>query len=207
MGCIYCITNLINNKKYIGKTKKSIQERFKEHYRDSKKYKCKNRPLYVAINQYGIDNFQIELIEYVENNLLSEREKYWIHKLNTCNKGYNISKGGDGTTLYDYNKIISLYTEGYTQKYISDKLQCCEETVSHVLKKFNIDIRYGSTKKVDQYDLYGNYIQSFYSAADAVNYLIENNIVKSKQARSHITSCCKNKLKTAYGYIWKYANL
>lgn len=68
------------------------------------------------MNKYGIENFIIEELEQVKDeNLLSEREIYWVKELGTYgSNGYNASKGGDGTILYDYKEIIQLANLGYT---------------------------------------------------------------------------------------------
>lgn len=55
-------------------------------------------------------------------------------------------------------------------------------------------------RKVNQYDLNNNYIKTWNSIAE---FLKENNI---NLKNSGITSCCKGKQKTAYGYKWKYAD-
>lgn len=60
MAFIYKITNLINNKCYIGKTERTIEKRWKEHLR---KRNSLDLPLYRALNKYGINNFQIEQLE------------------------------------------------------------------------------------------------------------------------------------------------
>jgi group I intron endonuclease len=92
MKGIYKITNSINNKIYIGRSL-NIEKRWKQHKNPSTDYLI-NR----AIKKYGIDNFIFEIIEEIrEDNLLSDREVYWIHFYDSTDplKGYNISKGGD----------------------------------------------------------------------------------------------------------------
>ena len=210
MAYIYQITNNINGKIYIGKTvKNNIQERWKEHLKDYKKPRCEKRPLYDAMNKYGVENFKIEELEQIDDpTLLSDREKYWIKELNTWgHTGYNASKGGDGTVLYDYKEIIELYNMGYSQKQVAKKVGCCDDTVSKVLKAHNIPIRGSSTKKIDQLDMAGNYIQAFFGSGEVAKWLVEMGLAKSTSSKRHITECCNKKVKSAYGYIWRYAVL
>ena len=61
------------------------------------------------MNKYGVENFIIEELEECDNDILSEREKYWINKKKTYHYGYNATLGGDGSILYDYNKVAEVY--------------------------------------------------------------------------------------------------
>lgn len=100
IGYIYKITNQINGMFYIGKTKDTIENRYKSHLKQALKNKELNitsSRLYNALNKYGVDNFTIEQIEECSYEDLSEREIYWINKLDARNPdiGYNICKGGE----------------------------------------------------------------------------------------------------------------
>ena len=111
MPYIYKIVNDINNKIYIGKTLNTIEHRFKEHCKDSKKSHNEKRPLYSAMNKYGVEHFHVELVEECDENILSDREKFWIENFGSFKNGYNATKGGDGTHYLDYDLIISTYKE------------------------------------------------------------------------------------------------
>lgn len=109
MAFIYKITNLFNQKCYIGKTESNIIKRFNEHISDSKRDRCKNRPLYRAFNKYGIDNFKVEVIEETDNP--SEREIFWIEYFGSFKYGYNATIGGDGSTYVDRHEVIQSFIE------------------------------------------------------------------------------------------------
>ena len=80
MSYIYKITNIKNDKIYIGKTNNTIEKRFQKHCQDSKILHCENRPLYKAMNKYGVNNFKVEKVEECSPETASEREKYWSLK-------------------------------------------------------------------------------------------------------------------------------
>jgi len=78
MAYIYAIVNDINNKIYVGKTNLTIEKRFKEHCRDSKRLSEENRPLYTAMQKYGIEHFSAQELEQCSTEEASAREAFWI---------------------------------------------------------------------------------------------------------------------------------
>ena len=207
-GRIYCITNQVNNKKYVGKTMNSIKERFNEHLIDSRKEHLQKRPLYAAMKKYGVENFIIELIEKVDFNSLNERESYWIKKLDTYHNGYNATLGGDGVVLYDYNSFIQDYLNGSLVKEIAIKYACDVGTVLKVLHAANID---GSSnrinrnkKSVSRYTLNNQYVDSFSSYKEAARQLISEGSKGSiSSIATNIGRVVNGKRKTCENYYWK----
>lgn len=79
---IYKITDRTNNKIYIGQTKRDIYKRFGDHLSrvNSSKINDRRCSLYIAMNNHGRENFYIELIEELEDDIKlgDTKEKYWI---------------------------------------------------------------------------------------------------------------------------------
>lgn len=66
-----------------------------------------NSYLHRAMNYHGVDNFNFEVIEEVENSLLNEREIYWISFYNSLvPNGYNLTAGGEGTKSYSRQQTL-----------------------------------------------------------------------------------------------------
>jgi len=96
MGVIYKLTSP-SGKIYVGKTY-NLRKRVNSHKASIKK--DKNYVLINSIRKHGWDNHFLEVIEEVEDDLLNDREIYWIKELNTYYQdndlGMNMTRGGDG---------------------------------------------------------------------------------------------------------------
>ena len=100
-GYIYKITNLVNNKLYIGQvvTYKGIQQRFERHIQSAEA--GADFKLSRAIRKYGKDNFTIEIIDFANSREeLNKKEKHWIYYYDSFNNGYNMTLGGEGGNTY-----------------------------------------------------------------------------------------------------------
>lgn len=105
MGEIYLITNNITNRRYVGKTKYTAQQRWLGHIQDSKRNRS-NSYLHRAINKYGVDVFSVKtLIKNVPEDELNKLEVICIKRLNTLVPyGYNLCRGGSGVSGYRHTE-------------------------------------------------------------------------------------------------------
>lgn len=126
-GIIYCHTNKINNKKYIGQTISTIALRSKKGFGYTLDG---NQPTHTkfanAINKYGWDNFEHEILKTVEANTkeeliekLNELEIFYINLFDTFKNGYNCDLGGKNKNCSDKTK--KKLSQAHKGKKLSEK--------------------------------------------------------------------------------------
>jgi group I intron endonuclease len=115
MTCgIYCIENIINKNKYIGKSE-NIELRFREHINalNRKDRKYENEHLLYSWSKYGKNSFEFYILEECSKEKLSEREIFYIKYLNTKHPyGYNFTDGGEGVSGYKHTEEAILKMSG-----------------------------------------------------------------------------------------------
>jgi len=100
---IYLITNLINKKVYIGQAT-DPKKRWKYHAKYS------TEAIGFAIQKYGVENFNFEILEWTED--YNTRERFWIDHYKSFGKqGYNLTAGGHGQSQIVESNIQNIILE------------------------------------------------------------------------------------------------
>lgn len=176
MGIVYKISNPFNNKVYIGKTIRSLEERKKEHLQDSKHKNCK---LYKAFAKYEANSFSFDVVESnIGEENIGERERYYISLYDSYYNGYNETFGGEGESSVDESVIIDLFKAGNNCKDIESITGHTKKTVSSVLRRNGYIIKQhtgktSSGRNGTEVPVVYNGI-SFDSITELAKYLIDN---------------------------------
>ena len=217
MYTVYCHTNKINGKKYIGVTKRKPEYRWNngEGYRGCTHF-------YNAIQKYGWEEFSHEILFTGLTKEEAEcKERELIAKWDLTNKtnGYNLESGGNlGKIMSDETKQKikkallgrKIHHSQETKKKISDSLKGQKLSEKTKLKMSNsrkgkrvkeetkLKLRALSPKNkiVSQYTPDYEYVRDYYSIKEAsrvtgINY-------------KNISACCLGHYKTSGGFIWKF---
>ena len=95
---VYLYTNNVNGHKYVGQAV-NLYKRLLEHYQTAKREPEEYlEPIDSAINNYGPENFTIEILKFIDNTaLLNKWEIAYIAEYNTYNNidDYNLTPGGN----------------------------------------------------------------------------------------------------------------
>jgi group I intron endonuclease len=212
---VYLITNKINNKKYIGITKNSIEIRWKVHC--SKNSYCTY--LKNAIQKYGKENFIIEQIFEVFNKEdVVFFESYFITYFNTMEPiGYNLIKSryNLGFSKYISDKISESnihnwkYNNGYREKLMKERKERWtlerKQKYSEYMKqrhlKGDVSLRKGVDKYIEEkkkpiigVSIYDGSILRFHTITESYNH------------NFYPEACLKGQDKYSNGYSWFYNN-
>lgn len=215
---IYMHKNKINGKVYIGQTYTSLRARFGKNG-----IGYKGCPIfYNAIQKYGWDNFEHEILEENIPNaeIANEREKFYIALYNSTNGdfGYNIQIGGNEQTklaikVYQYSLTGDFIKEYDSMADAMRELNISNGKISDCCKgnrksaggfmwsyekvdKLETYKKKSRSKPVYQYSLDGKFIRKFDTVTEASKFIGCNS--------SKINSCCNLKIKTSGGYQWRY---
>lgn len=216
---VYCITNKINGKKYIGSDSKN-----------NPKYYGSGIYIKKAIKKYGKINFTKQILCSADNiELMKELEEYWIEYFDAYNNSlfYNATKHAAGISKFPENKKINIINANkgnkYHQGYIQSEYQKQQTSIANSGKKHSIEFKekkrqraignkyalgnkfsqeslkklsIGKSKSIIQYDLEMNFIKEWNSIRQAGKTLCLD--------EGQISNCCNNKIKKVKIYIFKF---
>jgi len=221
---VYCHTNKINNKKYIGITSMDFSLRWGKNG-----YGYRTQNFYRAIKKYGWNNFTHEILfEGLSEKKAKTKEIELICKYNTkIPNGYNITEGGDGSVGYKatlktrkklseshigqrpWNKGIKAYPETIKKLKQAHKLLWKNEEHQEKMSKAHIGFTHTEETK---YKISKNsarkrkVIQIETSKGEIVREwdTIKEATDEGFDSSSAISNCCAERTLTYKSYIWMY---
>lgn len=214
MSYIYKIINDANDKIYVGKTHGSLEKRWADHLRQATMPTEQHRPLYAAMNLYGVEKFHIVLVE--ETDYPEEREQYWIKQFHSYTHdplggGYNATLGGDGrpwafSTPAEIEQLLQYVQEELSVYRIGELMHHDAKTVRSKLEELGIPYRHdahpsnnGSNRIIQQLDPKTHEVlNEFVSAREAARFL--GDVCKN----AHIAEAARGERHTAYKFMWRY---
>ena len=211
---IYKITNLLNNKVYIGQTKNSLSKRFREHC-STKSFCLKLRN---AIQKYGKENFTIEKIDEDTTKLgINTKEIHYISIFNSTddNFGYNIQKGGHEASNLR-KKIICLETREVFESAseLARLLNVAVDTVARVARGERPRLKGKHFAYLDNDNKPITEIINFNARTNSkrVKCIELDKIYNSAKeasdelgfSRNAVSLCCRGYSETCGGYHWQY---
>jgi group I intron endonuclease len=203
-----------SGKVYIGITGQKPEDRWRNGNGYKGCYRFDN-----AIRKYGWDNIKHEIIYSGLSKKQSEqKEMELIGKYNSTNDkyGYNIENGGNVTGSHSKQTKLKIskankgkrrtleFREAIRKRMDGNSIWLGKTHSSRDIEKMRgkrpsiLGAKNKKSRAVEQYDKLGNLVRTFESAN-----LAEQLFTQGKRP-CNVSACCRGKLKTAYGYIWRY---
>jgi group I intron endonuclease len=137
---IYKITNIVNNKFYIGSSV-DIYHRLKHHYSDLKNNKHGNKYFLRSYIKYGKNNFNVEILEEVPKELLLIKEQYYKDLYKNTNdfiilNSYECYLNINSNSRKEYNNIYSKTPK--RQEYLKNYYRLYKNKINNIENTNNI---------------------------------------------------------------------
>lgn len=232
-GYVYCITNTVNGKQYIGQTCMSVSKRYADHLRCANSDMDTASLLYRAMRKYGTANFCVECLESVSSDtkaglkdLLNKREAFYIAGKNTYKpNGYNMTGGGYAFADHKVVPVAQVLSSGEVVA-VYESLQSAEFAVSlptgTIKRALNSRSHYADGyfwyRNEDGAHRVGSLIgeQHRGDVRSVSQFDLDGNLLQqfysvaeaeleTGVSHSKISAVCSGKRKSAGGFIWSYA--
>ncbi len=203
---VYCVTNKVNGKRYVGKTIGTVERRWILHVSEAKNTN-KRRAILCAIRKYGRESFEHEVLqECSTSEELTLAEITWIAKLKTTDSknGYNETAGGEGLSMPtdETKKKMSEAHKGKTASFETKARMSAAHTGKIISFQHRETLRMLKSKAVEGYCMETGEVKVRFSSTIEAERISDKFYLSSK-----ISLVCNGKRSHHRGLGWRYVNL